>query len=218
MWAEVTVPYVDLILDNPPARAPWLQYVASINLPARFYYSQIVWADQIRVDESGQVWYRLNEKYGSGDIFWGQAEAFRPLTAEEISPINPDAPDKRDCRENQGANAFLPGREQGSPFCAYFQWRVVRCLGRPRGCVGNASWRISHLAQGNLPTVKRRQCLRRLESACSWLGQSVRGDRSRHPLDLLAQQLWRAILTRLRQCQPRGREMDLSLVPASGPV
>ncbi len=95
MWVEVTVPYVDLILDNPPARAPWLQYQISINLPARFYYSQIVWVDQIRADESRQVWYRLNEKYGSGDIFWGQAEAFRPLTAEEISPINPYAPDKR---------------------------------------------------------------------------------------------------------------------------
>jgi hypothetical protein len=95
MWVEVTVPYADLILENPPARAPWLQYVASINLPARFYYSQIVWADQTRTDETGQVWYRLNEKYGSGDIFWGQAEAFRPLTPEEISPINPDAPDKR---------------------------------------------------------------------------------------------------------------------------
>ncbi|HLE92534.1 MAG TPA: L,D-transpeptidase, partial [Anaerolineales bacterium] len=90
MWVEVTVPFVDLILDNPPARAPWLQYVASINLPARFYYSQIVWADQIRADANGQIWYRLNEKYGSGDLFWGQAEAFRPLTAEEMSPISPD--------------------------------------------------------------------------------------------------------------------------------
>ena len=94
MWVEVTVPYIDLILDNPPARAPWLQYAASINLPARFYYNQVVWVDQIRED-SGQVWYRLNEKYGSGDVFWAQAEAFRPITAEEISPINPDAQDKR---------------------------------------------------------------------------------------------------------------------------
>jgi hypothetical protein len=91
MWVEVTVPYVDLILDNPPARAPWLQYQLSINIPPRFYYSQIVWVDQIRVDEGGQVWYRLNEKYGSGDIFWGQAESFRPLTTEEIAPISPDS-------------------------------------------------------------------------------------------------------------------------------
>ncbi len=93
-WVEVTVPSVDLTLENPPARAPWLQYAASINLPARFYYSQIVWADRIRTDESGQVWYRLNEKYGSGDIFWAKAEAFRPITAEEMSPIHPDAGNK----------------------------------------------------------------------------------------------------------------------------
>lgn len=88
MWVEATVPYVDLVPDNPPARAPWLQYRASINLPARFFYSQIMWADQIRVDANGQIWYRLNEKYGSGDLFWGQAEAFRPLTAEEMSPLS----------------------------------------------------------------------------------------------------------------------------------
>lgn len=54
MWVEVTVPYTDLILENQPARAPWLKYQASINLPARFYYSQIVWADQIRTDERGR--------------------------------------------------------------------------------------------------------------------------------------------------------------------
>src|SRR5512133_378140 len=95
MWVEITVPYVDLLLDSPPARAPWLQYAISINLPPRFYYSQVVWVDQIRTDETGQVWYRLNEKFGSGDIFWGQAEAFRPITAEEISPIRPEATDKR---------------------------------------------------------------------------------------------------------------------------
>ena len=95
MWAEVTVPYVDLTFENSPSRAPWLQYRESFGLPARFVYSQIVWVDQIRVNENGQVWYRLNEKYGSGDLFWGQAEAFRPLTAEEIFPINPQAEDKR---------------------------------------------------------------------------------------------------------------------------
>lgn len=95
MWAEVTVPYVDLILENPPARAPWLQYRATINLPPRFFYGQVIWVDQVRSDEAGQVWYRLNEKYGSGDIFWGQAEGFRPITTEEIAPLDPDAMDKR---------------------------------------------------------------------------------------------------------------------------
>jgi lipoprotein-anchoring transpeptidase ErfK/SrfK len=95
MWVEVTVPYVDLVLDNPPARAPWLSYQLSINLPPRLYYSQIIWVDQISVDANGQIWYRLNEKYGSGDLFWGPAEAFRPLSAEELSAINPDASDKQ---------------------------------------------------------------------------------------------------------------------------
>jgi hypothetical protein len=94
MWAEVTIPYADLILENPPARAPWLQYRSTINLPPRFFYGQVVWVDQIRVDETSQVWYRLNEKYGSGDIFWGQAEAFRPITSKEIAPINLNATNK----------------------------------------------------------------------------------------------------------------------------
>ena len=95
MWVEVTVPYVDLTLANPPARAPWLQYQLSITPPPRFYYSQIVWADQIRVEDDGQTWYRLNEKYGSGDLFWARAEAFRPLAAQEVSPINPETENKR---------------------------------------------------------------------------------------------------------------------------
>jgi lipoprotein-anchoring transpeptidase ErfK/SrfK len=95
MWVEVTVPFVDLILDNPPARASWLQYRESIGLPARFVYSQIVWVDQIRIDSNGGVWYRLNERYGSGDLFWGPAEAFRSLAVDEVAPINPDAEEKR---------------------------------------------------------------------------------------------------------------------------
>jgi lipoprotein-anchoring transpeptidase ErfK/SrfK len=95
MWVEVTVPFVDVILDNPPSRAPWLQYRESIGLPTRFVYSQIVWVDQIRLDSNGGVWYRLNERYGSGDLFWGPAEAFRPLTMDEIAPIHPEAEEKR---------------------------------------------------------------------------------------------------------------------------
>lgn len=95
MWVEVSVPYVDIVLDNPPARAPKLKYLTANSLPLRLYYSQIIWVDQIKTDESGQVWYRLNEKFGYGDIFWGAAEAFRPVTAEEIAPISPDVTDKR---------------------------------------------------------------------------------------------------------------------------
>jgi lipoprotein-anchoring transpeptidase ErfK/SrfK len=95
MWAEVSVPYVDLVLDNPPARAPWLENRIGSFPPPRLYYSQIVWVDRVRTDESGQDLYRVNEKYGYGDIFWAAAEAFRPIQPEEITPINPQVQNKR---------------------------------------------------------------------------------------------------------------------------
>lgn len=95
LWVEVSVPYVDLIQANPPARAPWLQNRLESGLLPRFFYSQIVWVDQIKVDDEGQVWYRLNEKYGYGDIFWGVAEAFRPLSEDEMSPLTPEVEEKR---------------------------------------------------------------------------------------------------------------------------
>jgi len=93
MWVEVTVPYVDLVLDNPPPRAPSLKE----NPHPRLYYSQVMWVDRIRRDEaSGQVWYRVKEPYGSyGDIFWAAAEAFRPIAPEDIAPIRPEVEDKR---------------------------------------------------------------------------------------------------------------------------
>lgn len=91
VWAEVTVPYVDLVLANPPARSPWLKNTAS----PRLYYSQIMWVDQVKQDEQGQSWYRVRELYGSyGDIFWAAAEALRLMSPEEWSPVNPDVEDK----------------------------------------------------------------------------------------------------------------------------
>jgi hypothetical protein len=91
MWVEVTVPYVDIILANPPARSPWLKEA----LLPRLYYSQILWVDQIRVDDQGQNWYRVNERFGYGDIFWCAAEAFRPLSDEELTVISPDVEEKK---------------------------------------------------------------------------------------------------------------------------
>jgi lipoprotein-anchoring transpeptidase ErfK/SrfK len=92
MWVEVTVPYVDLILANPPARGPWLEAAQA----PRIYYSQVVWVDNIRTTSDGNIQYSLNERYGNpGDIFWAAAEGFRPVTQEEIAPINPDVPEKR---------------------------------------------------------------------------------------------------------------------------
>jgi len=96
MWVEVSVPYVDFILDNPPPRSPGLKERLESGLLPRLYYSQIVWVDQTRSDAQGQTRYRVNEPYGSyGDILWGDAQAFRPLSSDEMAPINPDVEEKR---------------------------------------------------------------------------------------------------------------------------
>ena len=91
MWAEVTVPWTEAFLDNPPPRSPWLK---NTDTP-RFYYSQILWIDQIAVNSLGQTLYRVNEKYGFGDLLWADGRAFRPLTADDMAPISPDVEDKR---------------------------------------------------------------------------------------------------------------------------
>jgi lipoprotein-anchoring transpeptidase ErfK/SrfK len=91
MWVEVTVPYVDIVLANPPGRSPWLEHTAT----PRLYYSQILWVDQIKTNDQGQVVYRISDRYGGfGDFFWAAGEAFRPLTPDELAPINPEAVDK----------------------------------------------------------------------------------------------------------------------------
>jgi hypothetical protein len=96
MWAEVTVPYVDAILINPPPRHHYFRDRYENTLPLRFYYSQILWVDQVRQDPDGDVFYRVNEKYGNlGDLYWCDARAFRPLTKEELEPISPEVEDKR---------------------------------------------------------------------------------------------------------------------------
>jgi hypothetical protein len=95
MWAEVCIPYVDLKLDNPPARSPALKERLRVGLAPRLYYSQLVWVDRVKEDE-GLKWYRVNEKYGTyGDILWGEARAFKPLTEQEMAPISPEVEDKR---------------------------------------------------------------------------------------------------------------------------
>lgn len=113
MWAIVTVPYVDLSIANPPARALWLKARLESGLPPRFFYSQVVWVDERRVREDGQVEYRLNEQYGYGDIFWAAAEAFRPLERADLEPINPGAEDKRILVDvgNQTLSCFEGQRE-----------------------------------------------------------------------------------------------------------
>ena len=98
-WGEITMPYADLTIDNPPARAPWLNDVIARGGVPRLYYSQIVWIDQIKVGDSNQILYRFEENGGRpadatggsyGDIFWIDAKAIRPLTPDDVSPIHPD--------------------------------------------------------------------------------------------------------------------------------
>jgi lipoprotein-anchoring transpeptidase ErfK/SrfK len=91
-WAEVTVPYVDLILENSAPVSGWMRDHVSYNvLPARLYYSQVMWIDQIRTTDEGTIQYRVNERYGNpGDLFWAEGAAFRSLTEEDVSPINPE--------------------------------------------------------------------------------------------------------------------------------
>ncbi len=93
-WAEVTIPFVDLFIDNPPIRSPGFRYVTDLGQMPRLYYSQVVWIDQIRTQENGQILYRWNEDfgrgYGYGDIFWADGTAFRMITPEEVAPISPD--------------------------------------------------------------------------------------------------------------------------------
>jgi hypothetical protein len=94
MWVEVTVPWVDIILENPIPYEYWTNKRIEQGKPHRLYYSQVIWVDQIMTNEQGKVMYRLNERRDL-DVFWGSAEAFRPLTEEELRPISPEVENKR---------------------------------------------------------------------------------------------------------------------------
>jgi lipoprotein-anchoring transpeptidase ErfK/SrfK len=142
MWVEVTVPWVDVKLDNQIPFGPRIKYLIDNFHVPRLYFSQIVWVDQIKTESNGQVSYHLIEPYGSyGDRFWGPAEAFRPITQEETTPINPEVENKRidiniprqtlSCFENDREIYFCrvsTGRlEQETPIGLYFQifWKLI---------------------------------------------------------------------------------------------
>jgi lipoprotein-anchoring transpeptidase ErfK/SrfK len=95
MWAEVTVPHTQIYLENNNPVSPWLQYALEYNVIPRLYYSQVVWVDQVKSSSDGQLLYRVNERYGLGDLFWATGEAFRPLTADELAPISPEVENKK---------------------------------------------------------------------------------------------------------------------------
>jgi len=96
MWVEVTIPYVDVILQNEPTSNSWVEAKVDEGMPIRLYYGQVFWVDQIRRTTENQVQYRVNPNYYGGvDLLWASAEAFRPLTPEEMAPISPEVADKR---------------------------------------------------------------------------------------------------------------------------
>ncbi|MDF1498946.1 MAG: L,D-transpeptidase [Anaerolineales bacterium] len=156
MWVRVTVPWVDIILANPPARAPSLKE----NPTPRLYYSQILWADHIQQDDTtGKTFYRLTERYGYGDIFLAEASAFQPLSPDEFAPISPDVDDKRVvvdvtrqtmscfegnrevhfCRISTGPKFYAYGNEVdewATPLGSHPIWRKVVSLHMSGGTTG----------------------------------------------------------------------------------
>jgi lipoprotein-anchoring transpeptidase ErfK/SrfK len=90
MWAEVSVPYVDVSLVNEPTSNSWVSTRIEQGQPLRIYYSQLFWLDQIKREENNTVYYRINPNYYGGlDQLWVPAKAMRPITADELVPISP---------------------------------------------------------------------------------------------------------------------------------
>ncbi len=92
-WVEVTVPYVDLQIQNSPI-SPGVKYNLQTNQPLRLYYGQVVWIDQVGSQDGQTMLYRVNEApqhgYGYGDIFLADGAAFHVLTDEDVAPISPN--------------------------------------------------------------------------------------------------------------------------------
>jgi lipoprotein-anchoring transpeptidase ErfK/SrfK len=96
MWAEVTIPYADVVLVNNPSSHSWVSSRIDQGLPIRVYYGQVYYIDQIKTDDHGNKFYRANPNYYGGvDMFWVPAKAMHAIKPEEITPINPDAENKK---------------------------------------------------------------------------------------------------------------------------
>jgi hypothetical protein len=95
-WAEVSVPYVNLALDGDTPKSPILIELLNNQQTPRFYYSQVLWIDNTKTGDNGEILYHVVEKHGSyGDTFWADGRAFKPLSPDDIAPINPNVPDKK---------------------------------------------------------------------------------------------------------------------------
>jgi hypothetical protein len=153
MWLEVTTPYVDVILENEKPRSPWLNHrINDMGMGPRLYYSQIIWADQIKVDDNGQVWYHLNERFSYGDTMWGPAEYFRVMAPEELEPISPNV-EKKSIEVNiQRQTVTCFEKESAVYFCRASTGMLGEDTETPIGESFNV-WRkmvSSHMAGGTL--------------------------------------------------------------------
>jgi hypothetical protein len=116
VWVEVSIPWVDAILETTPPKSSWWRNQIASGLPPRFYFCQILWVDLIETRYDGNIWYRINERYGNpGDLLWAPAEAFRVLSEDEVAPINPDVEQKQIVVDvtpsRQTLSCFEDGRE-----------------------------------------------------------------------------------------------------------
>jgi len=96
MWAEVTVPYANVTLVNAPSSNSWVGARIDQGLPLRVYFGQVYFIDQIKKDDDGNIYYRVNPNYYGGvDMFWVPAEAMHPIPPAEINAINPEVENKK---------------------------------------------------------------------------------------------------------------------------
>ncbi len=82
VWTEVSIPYVDALAGADPAREKVY----------RLYYSSVFKITEILSGFDGAPWYRVYDENGSR--MFAPAEAFRPIPAEELTPLSPEAEEK----------------------------------------------------------------------------------------------------------------------------
>jgi hypothetical protein len=94
MWVEIVTPYTDLELTK--QKSSYQYWISDILIP-RIYYSQIFWAFDVRQNSStGKIQYRLKQLHGAfADDYWVDATVCRHVLPDEISPIHPNAENKK---------------------------------------------------------------------------------------------------------------------------
>lgn len=177
MWVEVTVPWVNANLENASPESTWWRLQESKNLPYRFYYSQILWVDAIETGSDGNIWYRINERYGNpGDLLWAPGEAFRPITEDELAPISPEVEDKQIVIDVSMSRQTLSCLEEGREvyFCRISSGRPpsTTALTAP-GSDGFNIWRKLHSIQMAGGTNEAGWMIPGIGWTCLFLGDGV---------------------------------------------